>query len=130
MEKRKASAGWASEQVAHPSPVVDPDLDRSAEDLEAAIYACLAQADLAMEAMDAQTTVEQLAAAREAEERKTAEAAAAKSDSEQATADAPTAPSGTTGTPAGGVKRASGGPLAPSSKRRRQPPVVLGTRDG
>ena len=57
---------------------------------------------LALEAMDANTTVEQLAAAKEAEERKKAESAAAeaaKSKSEQVTADTPTAPSGRRGRP-------------------------------
>ena len=59
------------------SPVVGPDQDLSAEDLEEAIYAYLAHADLALEAMDANATAEQLAAANEAEERKKAEAVAA-----------------------------------------------------
>ena len=104
-ETAKAAAGGTSNQVVNPSPVVDPDQDLSVEDLEEAIYAYLAQADLALEAMDANTTVEQLAAAKEAEERTKAESAAAeatKSKSERATAptgkaqpsDTPTAPSG------------------------------------
>ena len=130
VEKRKASAGGAIEQVAHPSPVVDPDLDPSAEDLEAAIYACLAQADLAMQAMDVQTAAGQPAVARETEERKTAEATTAESDPGQVAVDAPTAPSGTAETTAGGAKRALSGAQAPPSKRRWPPPVVLGTRDG
>ena len=46
---------------------VDPVLDLSIEDMEKAIYACLAQADLALEAMNAHMTVEQLVAAKEAE---------------------------------------------------------------
>ena len=131
-EKLKASTGGTSNQVVNRSPVVDPDQDLSVEDLEEAIYTYLAQADMAQEAMDANTTVEQLTAAKEAEERKKAEAAAteaAKSKYEQVTADTPAAPSGAAGTPAGGVKRSSSGVSAPSSKRRRKP-VVLGTRDG
>ena len=88
--------------MVNPSPVVDPDQDLSVEDLEEAIYTYLAQADLALEAMDADTIVEQLAAAKEAGERKKAEAAAAeaaKSKSERATADTSTTPLGAVGTP-------------------------------
>ena len=126
--KLKAPAGGTSNQVVNPSPAVDPDHDLSVEDLEEAIYAYLAQADLALEAMDANTTMEQLVAAKEAEGRTKAESAAAeaaKSKSEQATAptamvqpsDAPTTPSGAAVTPAGGVKRSSCSASAPSSKR-------------
>ena len=124
-----------------PSPAVDPDHDLIVEDLEEAIYAYLAQADLALEAIDANTTVEQLATAKEAEKRTEAESAAAeaaKSKSEQVTAptekaqpsDTPTAPSGAAGTPAGGVKWSSRSASAPSSNRLQRKPVILGTRDG
>ena len=109
--------------------------------MEEAIYAYLVQSDLALEAINANTTVEQLVAAKEAKKRTEAESAAAeaaKSKSEWVTAptgkaqpsDTPTAPSGAAGTPAGGVKRSSSGASAPSSKRLRRKPVILGTRDG
>ena len=57
---------------------VDPDCALSVEDLEKAIYACMAQADLALEVMNAQMTMEQLIAAKEAEAKAKAELAANK----------------------------------------------------
>ena len=51
-----------SNQVVKPSPVVDPDQDLSVEDLEEVIYTYLTQADLVLEAMDANAAAEQLAA--------------------------------------------------------------------
>ena len=110
--------------------------------MEKAIYACLAQADLALEAINAHTTVEQLVAAKEALAKAKAESVAheaAKAKSEYAMApaapkqpaDAPVVPVEAAGSPACGVKRPSGDASIPPSKRsRRRKPEVLGTRDG
>ena len=142
VEKLTALAGGTSAQVVNPTLAVDPDHDLSVEDMEKAIYAYLAQADLALEAMNANMTVEQLVAAKEAEGRTKAESAAmeaAKAKSEHAVepstlvqpSDTPVAPMRATETPAGGMKRSSSNTSAPSSKRmRRRKPEVLGTRDG
>ena len=67
-----------------------------------------------------------------------AAAEAAKAKSEQVVVPAtlaqpsgtPTASTGVANTPTGGVKRSSSGASAPSSKRLRRKPVILGTRDG
>ena len=142
MEKLTDLAGGTSAQVVNPTLAVDPDHDLSVEDMEKAIYAYLAQADLALEAMDANMTVEQLVASREAEGKAKAELAAmeaAKAKSEHVVepttlvqpSDAPVAPSRAAEMHAGGVKRSSSDASAPSSKRmRRKKPEVLGTRNG
>ena len=95
---------------------------------------------MALEAINAKMTVEQLVAAKEAEAK--AESAAnetAKAGSGKVVAPAsPKQPTDTSGAPtsvveapAGGVKRPSGDASAPSSKRaRRRKPEALGTRDG
>ena len=57
-EKLKALAGGTSVPAVSRTLAVDPDLDLSVEDMEEAIYACLAQADLALETMNAKMTVE------------------------------------------------------------------------
>ena len=62
--------------MVNPTPEVDPNCDLSVEDMEKTIYACLAQADLALEAMNAKMTVEQLVAAKETEAEMKAELAA------------------------------------------------------
>ena len=141
-EKQKDLAGGTSTQVVSHTLAVDPDRDLSVEDMEKYVYAYLAQADLALEAINANMTVEQLVAAKEAEAKTKAVSAAneaAKAKCEYAMAptapkqpaDAPIAPLEAAGTPAGGVKRSSGDASAPSSKRtRRRKPEVLGTRDG
>ena len=141
-EKQKALAGRTSAKVTGHTLEVDPDCDLSVEEMEKAIYACLAQADLALEAINANMTVEQLVVAKEAEAKAKAESAdneAAKAKSEyvmaptapKQPADAPVAPAEAAGTPTGGVKRSSGDVSAPSSKRTwRRKPEVLGTRDG
>ena len=127
--------------MVNPSLAVDPDHDLSVEDLEETIYAYLAQADLALEAMDANTSVEQPVADKEAEGRMKAgstAAEAAKAKSEKVAvpttlgrpSDASTVPAGAAETPTGVVKRSLSGVSAPSSKRPRRKPVVLGTRDG
>ena len=41
-EKQKALAGGTSTQVVNPTLEVDPDCDLSVDDMEKAIYACLA----------------------------------------------------------------------------------------
>ena len=131
----------SSAQVVNPTFAVDLDNDLSVEDLEKTIYAYLAQADFALEAINANMTVEQLPAAKEAEEKAKAEVAAmeaAKAKSEGAVerstpvqpSVSPVASAGAAKTPAGGVKRPSGSTSAPSSKRLRKKPVILGTRDG
>ena len=111
----------------------------SVEDLEKAIYACLAQADLALEALNAHMTVGQLVAAKEADAKAKATNKAAEAKFDYAMA--PTAPkqpadahvisSEVVESPAYGVKRPSGDTYAPQSKRsRRRKPEILGTRDG
>ena len=97
---------------------------------------------MALEAINANLTVEQLTAAKEAEgkakeELAAMEAAKAKSEHVVETStlaqpsDSPVASMGAAKTPTGGVKRPSGSASAPSSKRlRRKKPVDLGTRDG
>ena len=142
VEKLTALASGNSAQVVNPTLAVDPDDDLSVEDMEKAIYAYLAQADFALEAINTNLTVEQLTAAKEAEEKAKAELAAmeaAKAKSEHAVApstlvqpsDTPVAPMRATETPAGGVKRSSSNTSAPSLKgMRRTKPAALGTRDG
>ena len=102
------------------------------------------QADLALEAINAKMTVEQLVAAREAEAEAKAKAESSASETAKAKAgdavapaapkqpaDVPVISSETAKASAGGVKRPSGDASAPSSKRaRRRKPEVLGTRDG
>ena len=97
---------------------------------------------MALEAMAANMTVEQLVATREAEGKAKAELAAmeaAKAKSEHVVepstlvqpSDAPVALTRAAETPAGGVKWSLSDASAPSSKRmRRKKPEVLGTRDG
>ena len=55
----------SSTQVVNPSLAVDLNNDSSVEDMEKAIYAYLSQADVALEAINANLTVEQLTAAKE-----------------------------------------------------------------
>ena len=120
----------------------DPNYDLSCEDLEKAFYACMVQADLSIEAMNAKMSVEQLVASKEAEAKAKADAATSKAaETKVGDAVAPTAPAQPVGdcavptkdleVPAGGVKRPLGGASAPSVKRaRRRKPKSLGTRDG
>ena len=141
-EALKALAGRTSAPTVSRTLVVDPVLDSSVDYMEKAIYACLAQVDMALEAMNAHMTVEQLVAAKEAEVKAKAESAAieaAKAKFEYAMAPtapkhpagAPIVPAEAVGSPACGVKRPSGDASVPSSKRsRRRKPEVLGTRDG
>ena len=139
-EETDVPAGGANDEVISHAPGGDLIYDLNPDDLEREFYAQMAQADLALEAIDADLTVEQLLTAKEDEERTKAEAAAAeaaKAKSEQVvepasqarSSDTPTASTGVASAPAGGVKRSSSGASAPSSKRRRKP-VILGTRDG
>ena len=105
-------------------------------DLEREFYAQMTQADLASKEFDAGLTMEQLMTLNEDGERTKAEPAAAeatKAKSEQVAvppSDAHIASIGVVDTSTGGVKRSSSGASAPSSKRQRRKPVVLGTRDG
>ena len=140
--KRKALAGGTSAKVTGHTLEVDPDCDLSVSDLEKAIYACLAQADLAVEAMNAKMSVEQLVAAKEAETKAKADVTASKVvETETGDVVAPAAlkhpvidpvvPAKTVVASAGGVKGPSGDGSAPSSKHtRRRKPETLGTRDG
>ena len=131
-EESVVPAGGANVEVIGHASGGDFIYDLHPGDLEKEFYAQMAQADLALEAFDAGLTMEQLMSSKEDEERANSEAAAVatKSKSEQAMAGTPTTPSGAARAPAGGVKRSSSGVSAPSSKRRRAPPVILGTRDG
>ena len=124
------------------APWADPNNELSFGDFEKAFYVCMAQADFAAEALNANMTVEQLVASREAEAKAKADASA--SETAKATAgdvatpaapkqpvDDPVVPAKDVEAPAGGVKRPSDGVPAPSSKRaRRRKPEFLGTRDG
>ena len=56
---------------------VDPNPDLSPEDLEKVFYACMAQLDLTIEAMNAKMSVEQLVVTKEAEAKAKAVAEAA-----------------------------------------------------
>ena len=140
-EKTDVPTGGANAEVIGHAPGGDFIYDLNPGDLEKEFYAQMAQADLALEAFDAGLTMEQLMTLKEDEERTKAEPAAteaAKAKSEQVAvpatlvqpSDAPTAPTGVADTPTGGVKRSSSGASAPSSKRLRRKPVILGTRDG
>ena len=66
-KKLKTLDGGTSTQAVSRTLAVDPDHDLSVEDMEKAVYAYLAQADLALEAINANMTVEQLTATKEAE---------------------------------------------------------------
>ena len=97
---------------------------------------------MALEAMNAKTTVKQLVAAKEAEAKAKAELAVSEaaeaeggyvvvSAAPKQPTDAPAVPAKVVEAPAGGVKRPSGDASASSSKRaRRRKPELLGTRDG
>ena len=140
-EKTDVPSGGANVEVIGHAPGGDFIYDLNPGDLEKEFYAQMAQADLASEAFDAGLTVEQLMTLKEDEERMKAEPAAteaAKAKSKPVAvpaplvrpSDAPTAPTGVADTPNGGVKRSSSGASAPSSKRLRRKPLVLGMRDG
>ena len=112
----------------------------SVEDLEKAIYACLAQADLTIEAMDAHKTVDQASAAKEAGMKAKADVADKAAGAKSEGAAMPAAPKQPADAPAGsgeykgssgcGVKRPPGDTSAPSSKRsRRKRLEFLGERD-
>ena len=104
--------------------------------------ACLAQADLSIEAINAKMIVEQLVATKEAEAKAKAETAASKTaEAKVGDAVAPIAPKQSEDDPVvsakdveastGGVKCPSGSASHPSSKReRRRKPESLGTCDG
>ena len=113
----------------------------SVEYLEKAIYACLAQADLAIEEMDAHLTVEQLVATKEGDAKAKAEAANKAAEAKPEDAVAPTAPkqladapvvsAEVAESPACDVKRPPGDTSAPQSKRSwRRRPAIPGSRDG
>ena len=101
-EKQKGLAGWTGAQVV--SRILETDLDHvsSVEDMEKAIYAYLAQTNLALKAFDAKMTVEQLIAAKEAE----AKADAAASEIAKAGAGEVAAPSA--------PMQPAGAPVAPT----------------
>ena len=133
-------AGGANVEVIGHASGGDFIYDLHPGDLEKEFYAQMAQADLALEALDAGLTMEQLMTSKEDEERTKAEAAAAeaaKAKPEQVVVPASlarssgttTASTGIASAPTGGVKRPSSGGPAPSSKRRRKP-LTLGPRDG
>ena len=140
-EESDVPTGGANDEVIGYAPGGDFIYDLNPGDLEKEFYAQMAQADLALEAFDAGLTVEQLMTLKEDEERTKAEATAAeaaKAKSDQVAVPAtlaqpsgtPTASAGVANMPTGGVKRSSSGASAPSSKRLRRKPVILGTRDG
>ena len=123
----------------------DPDSDLGPEDLEKAFYACIAQADLCVKAVNAGLSVEQLMAAKKVEAvvaaTKAAEAeAAGKSGVEAGVAGTPAGSVQLAGEPAAsakatktavvGVKCSLGGTPASSGKSARKKPVSLGTCDG
>ena len=124
------------------TPEVDSGCDLSVEDLEKAIYACLAHTDLAIEAMNAKMSVEQLVAVKEAETKAKADVTASTvAEAEDGGVVAPVAPkqpvidlvipAKNMDPSAGGVKRPSGDVSAPSSKcAQGRKPETLGTRDG
>ena len=127
-----------------------PNSDLGPEHLEKAFYACMAQVDLCIEAINAKISMEQLVAAKKAEAE--AEAAASKAaETEAASGKAAEAEAGDTGTPAArlqpadkpavstkdmkapvvGAKCLSGSAPTLSAKRtRRKKPESLGMRDG
>ena len=96
---------------------------------------------MAIEAMEAHLTVEQLVVAKEADAKAKADAASKAAEAKSEDAVAPTAPKQPTDAPVDsaevaesptcGVKRPPGDTSAPHSKRsRRRKPEILGTRDG
>ena len=139
-ERPEALAGGTSAQVINPT--LDPDYDLSVEDMEKAIYAELAKADLIREAMDAKMTVAQLVASREAEAKAGADADAGKTaeagaevETTPASAERPAAdlaiPVKGREAPSGGVKRLPDDIPAPPPKcLKSRKPVELGSRDG
>ena len=144
-EKRRGPAPGDDAEVTGRALWADPDSDLGPEDLEKAFYACLAQVDLCIEAMNVGVSVQQLVAAKEVEAevaaRKTTEAAASgKSGVKAKVAGAPVgevrpagelaAPSKAAKTAVTCMKHSSGGTPASSTKRARKKPVSLGTHDG
>ena len=96
---QKAPTDRASAPAVSRFLVADSTLDLSVEGLEKAIYACLAQADLAIEAMNAHLSVEQLIAAKEADAKAKAEAAAKAVEAKSGYVLAPTGPKQPIGAP-------------------------------